>query len=417
MMNSIKPNHHLVLYFQVHQPSRLRPFQFFDIGAGPPYFDDKLNEEILGRITANCYLPTNRLLLNLIKKYPQIKITFSISGSTIDQFEEFSPEVLLSFRDLAQTGNVEFLGETYYHSLACMISPNEFSSQVLRHAEKIEEHFGVRPTFFRNTELIYNNDLGQKISAMGFAGAITDGIESILNNRSPHNVFSHPANADFKILVRNYRLSDDIAFRYSPQDLPAERYLDWLSRVPADQPIVTLAMDYETFGEHKKSNTDIHRFLEKMLAGIATSSDYKMTTPSEAVKTIEPHSLLFVPQYVSWADRERDLSAWLGNDMQRDAFDAVKRLEKKLKILNDEELLCIWRHFQTSDHFYYMSTKNESDGSVHSYFSPYVSPYEAFINYMNAISDFSLQVKKRFAKERRPQVKRKTIPEGNSVQL
>jgi alpha-amylase len=297
-----------------------------------------------------------------------------------------------------------------------MISPEEFSQQVLQHSRKIKDHFGVTPKFFRNTELIYNNDLGATISAMGFRGMITDGIESILHNRSPHNVFAHPDIDDFKILVRNYRLSDDIAFRYSQEDLPVEKYLYWLSRIPADQPLVALAMDYETFGEHKKSNTGIHTFLDKLLTGIARSDDYKMSTASEAIETIGPHSMLFVPQFVSWADRERDLSAWLGNDMQRDAFDSIKRLEKKVRLLNDEDLLEIWRHFQTSDHFYYMSTKNEGDGSVHSYFSPYVSPYEAFINYMNVVSDFSLQVKKQLQQKRKSEVKRPQ-PTRNSIQF
>ena len=337
----------------------------------------------------------------MIKKHPGIKIAFSISGTTIEQFEEYSPEVLLSFRDLGRTGNVEFLGETYYHSLACMISPGEFEKQVIRHSEKIKEHFGVEPKFFRNTELIYNNDIGQKVSTLGFRGIITDGIESILNHRSPHHVYAHPTNSRFKILVRNYMLSDDIAFRYSPSDLPVEKYFQWLSQVPNDQPVVTLALDYETFGEHKKSNTGIHTFLEKLLEAMATSGDYEMATPSEAIASLRPHSILFVPQYISWADKERDLSAWLGNDMQRDAFDSIKKLERKLKILNNPLFLDIWRQLQTSDHFYYMSTKNESDGSVHSYFSPYCSPYEAFINYMNVLSDFSLQIKKYLARNKK----------------
>lgn len=413
---SIKPNyrHKLVLYFQVHQPRRLRPFQFFDIGAGPPYFDDDLNEKILNRITANCYLPTNRLLLKMIEMYPAIKVAFSISGTTIEQFEEYSPEVLLSFRDLARTGNVEFLGETYYHSLACMISPGEFEKQVIRHAEKIKEHFDVEPQFFRNTELIYNNDIGQRASTLGFRGIITDGIESILNNRSAHHVYAHPTNSKLKILLRNYMLSDDIAFRYSADALPVEKYVQWLSEIPDDQPLVTLALDYETFGEHKKSSTGVHSFLEKLLEAIAINGDYQMATPSEAIASIRPHSILSVPQFISWADKERDLSAWLGNDMQRDAFDSMKKLERRLKILNNTDFLDIWRQLQTSDHFYYMSTKNESDGSVHSYFSPYCSPYEAFINYMNVLSDFSLQVKKYLTLNRKNNLKR-SLPASDPI--
>jgi alpha-amylase len=393
--------HSLILYFQVHQPRRLKSFQFFDIGSGTEYFDDELNEQILSRIALQCYLPTNQLLLDLIRKYPDLRIAFSISGTTIEQFEHFAPEVLLSFRDLAQTGAVEFLAETYYHSLACMLPGIEFELQVLKHIQKLNEHFGVEPRIFRNTELIYNNDVGTRAYALGFDAVLTDGIERILFNRSPHDIYSHPSNDSLRILLRNYRLSDDISFRFSAGELTVEKYISWLSQMPNNEKLVTLAMDYETFGEHKKSHTGIFKFLEDLLVAISNHPDYKMLTPSEAVQLHEPHSQLFVPNFISWADSERDLSAWLGNDMQRDAFDSLKKLEKNLNVINDSQFLHTWRQLQTSDHFYYMSTKKENDGEVHQYFSPYCSPYEAFINYMNVLSDFALQLKGRAASLRR----------------
>ena len=408
MNSTLKPGstHSLMLYFQVHQPRRLRSFQFFDIGSGAEYFDEELNEQILGRIARECYIPTNRLLLNLIDKHPGLRITFSISGTTIEQFEQFAPEVLLSFRDLANTGAVEFLAETYYHSLACLLPGIEFELQVMKHVQKLQEHFNVVPQVFRNTELIYNNDIGSRVCALGFNAVITDGIERILFNRTPHHLYNHPTEEDLKIYLRNYRLSDDIAFRFSSGELTVEKYLAWLSQMPEDERLVNLALDYETFGEHKKSNSGISNFLEELLVGISNHPRYSMLTPSEGIELLQVHSQLFVPNYISWADTERDLSAWLGNDMQRDAFDCLKKLEKNLENVNDPGLMHTWRHLQTSDHFYYMSTKKADDGGVHSYFSPYCSPYEAFINYMNVVSDFSIKIKNRLAASRKKRERR-----------
>jgi len=353
-------------------------------------------------------LPANQLLLDLIRQHPSIRITFSISGTTIEQFEKYAPEVLSSFRDLANTGCVEFLGETYYHSLACMLPDSEFEAQVIKHSEKLKEHFGVHPKVFRNTELIYSNDIGSRIRALGFKAIVTEGIERILDNRSPHYLYSHPTETDFKILLRNYHLSDDIAFRFDRNELTVDRYMLWLEQMPANERLVNLALDYETFGEHKKSNTGIFNFLREWLRRLTETNSYHMVTPSEAIEQLTPHSQLFVPGFISWADKERDLSAWLGNDMQRDAFDSLKKLEKSLRALNDPILIHKWRQLQTSDHFYYMSTKAAEDGSIHSYFSPYCSPYEAFINYMNVVSDFSLQLKRRISLHRRLKRSNKT---------
>ncbi len=385
----------LILYFQVHQPRRLRTLRFFDIGANRSYFDDDLNKEIIQRVARNCYLPANRLLQKLIEKYPGVRIAFSISGITIDQFEEFAPEVLDSFRALAQTGSVEFLAETYFHSLACVMPGNEFELQVVRHQDKIRRHFGVLPKFFRNTELIYSNELGGRIEQLGFQGVFIDGIDRMLQGQSAHHIYRHPERENLKILLRDYRLSDEISFRFCQKSstLTAMKYMQWLRAIPENEKVITLAMDYETFGEHQKKETGIFDFLEGLVTALAKDKAFRFMTPSDAVRKVPAVDKLWVPGFISWADDERDLSAWLGNEMQRDAFDSLRKLECDIKDLNETAALKEWRVLQTSDHFYYMSTKRGNDGGVHSYFSPYPSPYEAFINYMNVLTDFGLRVK------------------------
>jgi alpha-amylase len=382
----------LVLYFQVHQPKRLRSLRFFDIGGNGTYFDDDLNREIIRRIAEQCYLPANAILLKLIKKRPDIKVAFSISGITIDQLADYAPEVLDSFRQLAETGNVDFLTETYYHSLSCMIPGNEFELQVAKHQKKILEHFGVLSKVFRNTELIYNDDIGARMSQLGFKGIIIDGADRILGHKNPHHLFTH-ASADLRMLLRDYRLSDDISFRFSQNQTPlsAGQYIDWLNAIPLSENLITLAMDYETFGEHQKKETGIFGFLETLLVSLSRLKEFKFMMPSEVVDESATDKLS-IPHMISWADQERDLSAWLGNEMQRDAFDSLIKLEQDVKNLHDKRLLEEWRTLQTSDHFYYMSTKKGSDGEVHAYFSPYPSPYEAFINYMNVLTDFGLRL-------------------------
>jgi alpha-amylase len=396
---SLRPNpspKNLVLYFQVHQPLRLNKFRFFDIGSGSSYIDHKLNQDILERIARECYLPANVLLLKLIKTNPRIRVTFSISGIALDQMAEYTPEVLDSFRALGETGSVEFLAETQYHSLASMVPGEEFEAQVMEHVEKLHRYLNVRPTVFRNTELIYSDEIGMRVRAMGFEGIFCDGLEKILGGQSPHHLFQHPEN-DLKILLRNYRLSDDIAFRFrqGDQKLTIEKYLGWLRAIPQHERLIALAMDYETFGEHQKRATGILNFLEELLTCVSSDQQMVLATPSDAIREQPVHSQLSVPSPVSWADQERDLSAWLGNVIQRDAFDTLVALGKKIAALGDEDLITTWRQLQTSDHFYYMCTKKDDDGNVHSYFSPYSSPYEAFINYMNVLSDLTLQVDKK----------------------
>ena len=408
LLSKTNQNHDLIIYFQVHQPYRLRKFNFFDIGSDQPYFDEDLNSKILQRIVLDCYLPTNKLLYKLIRKYPEIKVAFSVSGTTLDQFEKYAPEVLLSFRDLADTGSVEFLAETYYHSLACILPGKEFELQVVKHQESIYKHFGVRPNVFRNTELIYNDAVGRRIYNLGFRGVITDGIEKILSGRSPHHIYAHPDFNDLRIALRNYRLSDDIAFRFA-HGLTVDTYMSWLNAMPKEEQAVTLALDYETFGEHQKKQSGILTFLKDLLVRIVKERRYEMKTPSDIFRS-ETGSQLHVPEFISWADEEKDLSAWLGNDMQRDAFESLKKLEKKIHKIENPDLLHSWRQLQTSDHFYYMCTKRGEDKNVHDYFSPYASPYEAFINYMNVLSDFNLKVQNEFKKLKR------TLKKGGETQ-
>ncbi|MGC1241292.1 MAG: glycoside hydrolase family 57 protein, partial [Chryseosolibacter sp.] len=306
-----KRQKNLVLYFQVHQPSRLRKLRFFDIGCNEGYFDDDLNKDIIQRIATNCYLPTNALLLKLIKKHPDIRIAFSISGITIDQLEEYAPEVLDSFRSLANTGCVDFLTETYYHSLACMIPGNEFEFQVAKHQKKILTHFGVLSKVFRNTELIHSEQTAARIHKLGFKGVMIDGVDRVLQGNHPHQVFGHTQLPDLKILTRNYHLSDDISFRFN-QHLSAEsadKYIGWLRAIPPHEDVINLAMDYETFGEHQKKETGIFSFLENLVTRLACSDDFRFLTPSQAVDTLASHARLAIPGFISWADAERDVSA------------------------------------------------------------------------------------------------------------
>jgi alpha-amylase len=390
-------NRYLNMYFQVHQPRRLGQFSFFDIGSNRDYFDDGTNQFIMRRIAKECYLPTNLLLLKLIHKYPQVRITFSLSGSALKQMERFAPAIIESFRMLASTGSVEFLSETYYHSLACFVSPDEFASQVKMHSDKIHQLFGITPQVFRNTELIYSDDIGKMVNDLGFKGIFTDGHDSLLGMRSPHHLYEHPECNSLKIFFRNYRLSDDIAFRFNQKELKKglltpKKYMHWLESIPEKESLVNLGLDYETFGEHHKKETGIFKFLEGLISSIATHKKYKMITPSEAIALLSPVDSISVPNPISWADQEHDLSAWHGNEMQQDAFDTIKNLEQPVKKLGNPAMLNTWRYLQTSDHFYYMSTKAGDDGNVHNYFSPYASPYEAFMNYMNVVSDFSNRV-------------------------
>lgn len=395
----------ICLYFQVHQPDRLRLFRFFDIGADDHYFDDFENSAIVRRVAARCYLPANRLIKEMIEAGGgQFKVTFSISGTAIEQFKRFAPEVMQSFRELSDTGCVEFLAETYAHSLSSLSSPAEFKEQVKLHAKTIEAEFGVKPKAFRNTELIYSDAIGEIVASMGYLTMLTEGAKHILGWKSPGFVYYNPLNPKLNLLLKNSSLSDDIAFRFSNRGwsewpLTADKYAGWIADVLQNDDIVNLFMDYETFGEHQKADSGIFEFLKALPAEIFKYPGISFCTASEATKRHKAVGEVNVPFPISWADEERDTSAWLGNELQNEAFSKLNALETPVKKTGDAHLLAVFRRLQESDHLYYMCTKFFSDGAVHSYFNPYDTPYEAFINYMNVLSDFEIRVAEKSKKK------------------
>ena len=388
------------LYFQVHQPLRLRTYRFFEIGAYHNYYDDYQNRFILRRIAEKCYLPMNTLLLELFKEYgTAFKVSFSISGIALEQFRMYAPEVLRSFQKLARTGNVEFLAETYSHSLSSLISKTEFMAQVNAHRDLVRQYFKQEPVTFRNTELICSDGIGEMAAEMGFKAMLTEGAKHILGWKSPNYMYVNAINPKLKVLLRNYQLSDDIAFRFSNRGWPewpltAEKYVNWLNQANPKQEVINLFMDYETFGEHQWAETGIFEFMRSLPARVFSHSDFSFHTPSELAEKMQPVSAIHIPDPISWADEERDLTAWLGNDLQDDAFDNLYSMEEMVRKSTDPEILKDWQFIQSSDHFYYMCTKWFSDGDVHQYFNPYGSPYEAYINFMNVLSDFRLRLER-----------------------
>ncbi len=388
----------ICFYFQVHQPFRLRTYRFFDMGVDHYYYDEYLNRSIMQRIAEKSYLPANRIMLDLIKKYDgKFRVSYSISGIAIEQFQRYAPQVLDSFKELAATGNVEFLTETYAHSLASLSNMAEFKRQVEQHSSMIEELFGSKPVTFRNTELIYSDVIGETVAGMGYKTILTEGAKHVLGWKSPNYVYKHSYLDDVKLLLKNYRLSDDIAFRFSDRSwaewpLTAEKYVGWLNNIDKKQQVVNLFMDYETFGEHQWAESGIFEFMKSLPGKVFELSDFDFLTPSQVAERYEPISEIHIPHPISWADEERDLTAWLGNELQDEAFEKLNSIREKVKTCDDDEIMRDWNYLQASDHFYYMCTKWFSDGDVHRYFNPYPSPYEAFINYMNVLSDFMIRI-------------------------
>ena len=384
----------ICLYFQVHQPHRLRRYSVFD--AHTAYLDDARNSQILRSVAQKCYLPATTLLLNLIHRHDgQLRLGFSLTGSVLEQFKRLTPEVLDLFTALAETGCVEFLSETYHHSLASIYHADEFHRQVEMHDELIEELFGQRPRVFRNTELIYNNQLADIVAAMDrYQAILAEGVDQTLGERSPDAPYHPPGHRELTLLLRNYRFSDDIAFRFSDRGWPgwpltAERFADTLHA--GDGPIRNLFMDYETFGEHQHRDTGILDFLDALPAQVLARGD-EFLTPSEAVERFAPVGPYDVPEITSWADTERDLSAWAGNAMQTSALKELFKLEPSVKASGDRTLLEDWRNLTCSDHFYYMCTKYFADGDVHRYFNPYESPYDSYINFMNVLDNLRFRL-------------------------
>ena len=386
----------ICFYFQVHQPFRLRrDYSFFDIDHSHIYEDEVENRRLLSRISQKSYLPTNKLILDLIKQYKgKFRVAYSISGTALEQFEKYCPEVIESFQKLMETGCVELLSETYYHSLSFLYSKQEFQTQIDKHRRKIQEIFGYTPTVFRNTELIYSNYIGEIAHQMGFKGVLIEGAAKILGWRSGNFLYTHPETPGIRLLPKNYRLSDDIAFRFSDKSwasypLTANTFASWIHSSSSNGQIINLFMDYETFGEHQWQYTGIFEFMNALPARILANPSFSFLTPREAIESYESVAYLDIPEYVSWADEERDLTAWVGNDLQKASLDKVYSLEASVKSCGHDDLTDTWRKLQTSDHFYYMCKKWNSDGDVHKYFSPFNSPYDAFIVYNMVLSDFS----------------------------
>ncbi|MBN1755073.1 glycoside hydrolase family 57 protein [bacterium] len=386
-------------YFQVHQPYRLRKdYSFFDIGLNHFYEDEEANREICNKVSQKCYLPTNNLMLELINRFKgKFKVSYSISGLALDQFEKFNPEVIQSFQQLAKTGNVEFINETYYHSLSFLYSRAEFKRQVSLHKKKIKELFGYNPKTFRNTELIYNNELGKFIEGMGFSTLLSEGADHILGWRSPNFLYQPKDCYKLNLMLKNYKLSDDIAFRFSNRGweeypLTADKYARWIHNISGNGELVNLFMDYETFGEHHWQDTGIFDFMRALPGEILKHSDFQFITPCEARKYYTPVARINVPYYISWADLERDLTAWIGNPMQDSATEMAYALEKKVLASRNPDLISVWRRLLASDHFYYMCTKWFSDGDVHKYFNPFNSPYDAYLVYMNVLNDLKISL-------------------------
>jgi alpha-amylase len=396
----------ICFYFQVHQPFRLRQYRFFDIGVDSNYFDDYANRSIMRKVASKCYLPTNQVMLDLINQSNgKFKICYSISGTALDQFEMYAPDVLKSFKDLVDTGCVEILSETYSHSLSSLKSEEEFKKQVEAHRQKVKQHFNVEPRVFRNTELIYSDAIGAMVADMGYKAMLTEGAKHVMGWRSPNYVYCNAINPKLKMLLKNFRLSDDIAFRFSERawsdwPLTTEKFVGWINELPAEEEVINLFMDYETFGEHQWAESGIFEFLKALPARVFDYSNYAFNTPSEVADMSAPVGPIHVPYPISWADEERDLTAWLGNDLQDEAFDLLYSLIDKVKSIKDPVLQQDWKYLQTSDHFYYMCTKFFSDGDVHKYFNPYNSPYEAYINYMNVMADFTERIKAHTAKSK-----------------
>ncbi|MBN1199270.1 MAG: glycoside hydrolase family 57 protein [Bacteroidales bacterium] len=386
------------LCFQVHQPYRLRTYRFFNIGQDHQYYDDYQNRHIIRRVAERSYLPANKMMLDLIREYGNaFKITYSMSGPALEQLLQHAPEVIHGFQELSATGCVEFTGETYSHSLASLGNKEEFVRQVIKHRDRINDLFNQNPTTFRNTELIFNDEIGLTISELGFDTLLTEGAKHVLGWKSPNFLYYSAVNPKLKLLLRNFRLSDDIIFRFSERDwsewpVTSEKFVGWMNAIPQNEEVINLFLNYETLGEQQWKETGIFDFFYNLPRTVLSHSSFRFSTPGEVSKQLQPVAPISVLYPISWADEEKDLTAWLGNELQDEAFRKLYENENAVMAQKRPDVLRDWERLQTSDHFYYMCTKWFSNGEVHKYFNPYPSPYEAFINYMNVLSDFIIRV-------------------------
>jgi alpha-amylase len=391
----------ICFYFQIHQPFRLKRYRFFDIGNDHYYYDDFANDDIISRIAHNSYIPAAESLLRMIEETKgAFRCAISITGVALEQIEQYVPEVLDLLKKLADTGKVEFLAETYDHSLASLTDPEEFRIQVKLHTDKIKEVFGQTPKVFRNSELVYSDEIAPQVAAMGFKGCITEGAKHILGWKSPNYVYAAASAPKLKLLLKNDKLSDDITDRFSNTSwneypLTADKYISWIADTAQEEQIFNLFMNLETFGEFHRQDSGIFQFLEA-LPRFAAERGVEFITPSEAVKTFKPVGELSVPFPMSWADEARDTSAWLGNKLQNEAFEKLYSVAERVRLCENRQLKQDWGRLQASDHLFYMSTKHFADGSSHAAFSPYETPFQAFTNYMNVLADFIVRVEEQY---------------------
>ena len=391
----------ICFYFQIHQPFRLKRYRFFDIGNDHYYYDDFANDDIITRIAHRSYIPAAESLLRMIEQSNgRFRCAISITGVALEQCEQYVPEFVDLLKKLADTGKVEFLAETYAHSLSSLIDADEFINQVKVHDEKIYELFGQKPKVLRNTELIYCDEMAPVIASMGYKGVITEGAKHILGWKSPNYVYSAASAPKLKLLLKNSKLSDDISFRFSNTEwdaypLTADKYIDWIANTPPEEQIVNLFMNLETFGELQTRETGVFQFLEA-LPRFAAERGIDFMTPTEAVTKLKAVGELSILHPISWADEARDTSAWLGNKLQNEAFNKLYSVAERVRLCEDRRLKQDWYYLQASDHLFYMSTKRKADGAVHSHFSPYETPFQAFTNYMNVLADFIVRVEEQY---------------------
>lgn len=388
-------------YFQIHQPFRLKRYRFFDIGNDHYYYDDYANEEIITRVAQKSYIPAAETLLRMIQDSKgAFRCALSISGTALEQCEQYVPELIDLLKKLADTGKVEFLAETYAHSLSSLTDPDEFREQVKAHDSKIYDLFGQHPKVFRNTELIYCDEMAPMIYDLGYKGCITEGAKHILGWKSPDYVYAAASCPKLKLLLKNDKLSDDIAVRFSNPSweaypLTADKYMDWIAQTQPDSQIVNLFMSLDTFGNLQPRESGIFQFLEA-LPRFAAERGIDFWTPSEVVAKCKAVDTLEVLHPISWADEARDTSAWLGNMLQNEAFQKLYSVAERVRLCTDRRLKQDWLYLQGSDHFFYMSTKHMADGAAHAMFSPYETPFEAFTNYMNVLADFIVRVEEQY---------------------
>jgi alpha-amylase len=383
----------ICFYFQIHQPFRLKRYRFFDIGNDHYYYDDFQNEEIIRQIAERCYVPANQTLLEMIKASGgKFKAAFSISGTALEQMEIYTPEVIDGFRELAKTGNVEFLTETYAHSLSSLGDQEEFKEQVKLHRNKIYNLFGIMPKVFRNTELIYSDEISDIVYQLGYKGMITEGAKHVLGWKSPNYVYTSILHPQLKLLLKNDRFSEDISIRfhnYSWSEFPltADKYMSWIASTPAEEQIINLFMNYDVLGSFHPAESGIFDFF-RALPRFAEEKGLGFLLPSEVFALLKPAGSISVPYPMSWVDEEKDCSSWLGNVLQQEAFGKITQISERVRLIEDRRIRQDWNYLQSSDHFYYMNTKHPGEKG----FSPYDNPYEAFNNYMNVLSDFIFRV-------------------------